>query len=122
MAESRTGLGRWGEEVAGRFLRDRGYQVLATNYRCQYGEVDIVTHDGQDLVFVEVRTRQGLEFGTPEESLTNAKVGHLVDSCQDYIQKHGLESAEWRIDLVCIYVGRGRKLRCIKHLRHAVEL
>ena len=121
MATSRIELGRWGEGMAGRFLVEEGYQVLATNYRCQYGEVDIVARQGSDLVFVEVRTRQDEKLGAPEESLTNAKVDHLVATCQDYVQKHGMENSEWRIDLVCVYVAPGRKLRRIQHVRHAIE-
>ena len=111
-----------GEELAARFLRDGGYRILATNYRCSYGEVDIIAQDGRVLAFIEVRTRRSRRFGAAEESLTAAKRKHLVAACQDYIQRRGDGDVEWRIDLVCVYLDRAGKLERIIHLRHAVQL
>ena len=59
--------------MAGRFLQEKAYRLLDANYRCRWGEVDIVAQEGDELVFVEVRTRRGAEYGTPEESVTAAK-------------------------------------------------
>ncbi|MCH8896914.1 MAG: YraN family protein [Chloroflexi bacterium] len=67
MPSLRTKLGDWGEEQAVRFLENNGYRIETTNYRCAYGEVDIVAIDGEEIVFVEVRTRRPGNFGTPEE-------------------------------------------------------
>ncbi len=122
MPTPRTRLGNWGEELAGRFLEERGYSILDTNYRCRYGEVDIVAQDGEELVFVEVCTRHGGGFGAPEESLSAAKVRRLVTTCQDYIQRRAKEDTEWRIDLVCVHLDRGGEAPRIHHLRHAVQL
>ncbi len=122
----RTRLGTWGEDLAAQFLEDRGYRILTTNYRCAYGEVDIVAQDDQELVFVEVRTRHTESFVAPEESLSAAKVRRLVATCQEYL--HGRPEIEtgWRIDLVCVYVssgpGPGRRVERIHHLPHAVQL
>ena len=122
VSSPRMRLGKWGEGVASRFLQDIGYQVLETNYRCRWGEVDIVAREGDDLVFVEVRTRSSGQFGTPEESITPAKGQRLVATAQDYLQRHVEDSPEWRIDLIAIRLGRGRRVEDIAHLRHAVEL
>lgn len=111
-----------GEELAARFLRDGGYRILATNYRCNHGEVDIIAQDGKVLAFIEVRTRRSRRFGAAEESLTAAKRKHLVTACQDYLQRHAKGEAEWRIDLVCIYLDRAGNVDRIAHLRHAVQL
>ena len=111
-----------GEELAARFLRDAGYRILATNYRCHYGEVDIIAQDGRVLAFIEVRTRRSRRFGAAEESLTAAKRILLLAACQDYIQRRGDGDVEWRIDLVCVYLDRAGKLERITHLRHAIEL
>jgi putative endonuclease len=126
----RTRLGTWGEQQASRFLEDHGYRIVATNYRCAYGEVDIVAQDGQELVFVEVRTRHTDSFVVPEESLSSAKVCRLVATCQDYLEHRSERDTDWRIDLVCVYVepggrndrGRGRQAKRIYHLPHAVQL
>ena len=64
--------------MAGRFLQEKGYRLLDANYRCRWGEVDIVAQEGDELVFAEVRTRRGAEYGTPEESVTVAKSRRLI--------------------------------------------
>ena len=114
-------LGKWGKEHARRYLEGKGYKVSATNYRCRWGEVDIVANDGEELVFIEVRTRRGATFGTCEESVTAAKSRRLVATAQDYLQKHGLEQPQWRIDLVGIHLDGTGKLLGINHLENAVE-
>ena len=111
-----------GEELAARFLKDKGYRILASNYRSTYGEVDIISQDGGVLAFIEVRTRRSRQFGAAEESLTFAKRKHLVATCQDYLQRHAKGEAEWRIDLVCVYLDRAENVDRINHLRHAVQL
>jgi putative endonuclease len=125
MPTSRTILGDWGEDAAGRFLEKQGFQILDRNYRCRWGEIDLVAQDGDDLVFVEVRTRKSKLFGTPQESITEAKAGRLVAACEDYLENRVAGGAQdethWRIDLVSVHPSRGRDPR-IEHLRHAVEL
>ena len=63
----RQEVGKLGEEIARRFLKKRGYHIHETNFRCRGGEIDIVAQQKDYLVFVEVRTRSNLNFGTPEE-------------------------------------------------------
>jgi len=121
VATHRIRLGKWGEDVAGRFLEEKGYRLLDTNYRCRWGEVDIVAQEGDELVFVEVRTRRGAEFGTPEESVTAAKARRLIATAQDYLQQNGQEESEWRIDLIAIRLDGDRRVEDIAHLRHAVQ-
>lgn len=67
---------------------------METNYRCRWGEVDIVAMDGDELVFVEVRTRSGGQFGTPEESITPSKRQRLVATAQYYLQQNAENSLE----------------------------
>jgi len=69
----RRDTGILGEKLAKDFLKKRGYHILETNYRCPEGEIDIVARHKDCLVFVEVRTKKSLEFGSPEESITPAK-------------------------------------------------
>ena len=67
-------VGILGEKLAQDFLKKRGYQIRETNYRCPEGEIDIVATQKDTPVFIEVRTKKSLEFGTPEESITPAKM------------------------------------------------
>ena len=66
--------------MTGRFLQEKGCRLVDANYRCRWGKVDIVAQDGDELVFVEVRTRRGTQYGTPEESVTEAKARRLIAS------------------------------------------
>ena len=121
MANPRLRLGNWGERVARNFLTNKGYHVLETGFRSARGEVDIVASDGDELVFVEVRTRQSAAFGTPQESLTRTKAGRLIATAQTYMEKRGVAGVDWRIDLISIVLDRSGRVQEISHLAHAVE-
>ena len=121
MASPKMRLGKWGEDKAARFLKNKGYLVLETNYRCRWGEIDIVAVDEGQIVFVEVRTRNGNEFGTPEESITPTKRRRLVVTAEHYLGDHGQEGLDWRVDLIAIRLGSGQRLERVDHYRHAVE-
>ena len=73
----RGGLGRYGEEVAAAHLVAAGLTIVARNWRCPEGEVDIVAIDGDVLVVCEVKTRRGVGFGTPLDAVTPAKAARL---------------------------------------------
>lgn len=120
MADPRRGLGARGEALARRHLERLGHRVLEANYRCTHGEVDLVTLDGDCLVFVEVRTRRGDALGSPEESLTPRKRDHLRAVAEAYRQERGGLPAQWRIDLVSVAMDRRGRLVRVEHLPYAV--
>jgi putative endonuclease len=76
-ASDRGGLGRYGEEVAAAYLVAAGLTIVARNWRCRDGEVDIIALDGDVLVMCEVKTRRGVGFGTPLDAVTPAKAARL---------------------------------------------
>jgi len=89
-----------------------GYDVVARNWRCQAGEVDVVAQRDEEWTFFEVRTRRGREFGTPEESLTPAKQQRMIDVARTYLAEHELNDVDWRVGLVAVEMNRaGRLLR-----------
>src|SRR5512136_1170218 len=109
---NRKALGELGERWAREYLEQHGYRIRETNYRCREGEVDIVAEHGGCLVFVEVRTKTGSAFGTPEESITPVKQERLAAVAMSYLQTHDGLPLEWRIDVVAIEVGpKGRVVR-----------
>ncbi len=73
----RVALGSWGEDVAVQHLQDQGYVVLARNWRCRDGELDVVALGGGVLAFVEVKTRSGLGYGDPAEAVTAQKARRI---------------------------------------------
>jgi putative endonuclease len=108
MSNARQALGRWGEELAAKHLAAQGYRILECNYRCGVGEIDIVAQDdAAERVFVEVRTRRGRRYGTPEESVTPAKQEKLIEVAMTYLAEHALYDVNWRIDVVAIELERG---------------
>jgi putative endonuclease len=120
MAGQRRQLGRRGEQIAAQHLQQQGYEILTRNWRCEWGEIDIVAREGDTLAFVEVRTRRGERFGTPEESITPDKKAHMIAAAQTYLQEQGLEEVDWRIDVTAIEIGRHGELRRLNLIRHAV--
>src|SRR5205814_595385 len=120
-ANVRRGLGDAGEELAARALRARGLLVVERKFRCRSGEIDLIARDGQCLVFVEVKTRRGNRFGTPEEAVHPRKQRKLIQVAETYLQQQLLEDVDWRIDVVAIEMdARGRVVR-VDVIEHAVE-
>jgi putative endonuclease len=119
---ARQRLGQRGEALAARRLEAEGYRLLERNYRCPAGEVDLVAMDGECLVFVEVRTRRGDLWGTPEESVTRAKQLRLVQVAEHYLAEHEACDADWRIDVVAVDMDRRGRLRRVDIVRDAVSL
>lgn len=116
----RRDTGILGEKLARDFLIKKGYSILETNFRCPRGEVDIVARDKDCLVFVEVRTKRSRDFGTPEESITPAKMEKLRTTAAHYCQMHGDSLSQWRIDVVAIEVDDRNKPLRIAHIENAV--
>ncbi len=118
---ARKNLGESGERVAALLLEARGYRIVARNFRTRAGELDLVAEDADGLAFVEVRTRRGDAFGTPEESITPRKREHLVAVAFEFLQAHPqYADCPWRFDLVAIQLDHNRIAR-IEVIKGAVE-
>ncbi len=94
-------LGAWGESRAADFLQQQGLTLLGKNFRTAAGEIDLIAQDGDELVFVEVKTRSSADFGYPEEAVTETKIEHLLEVSESYLLEH-LEVQSWRLDVVAI--------------------
>ncbi|HTP94728.1 MAG TPA: YraN family protein [Burkholderiales bacterium] len=81
------------ENLAADFLRRHGLRLLEQNYRCRFGEIDLVMREGCTTVFVEVRQRAGSAFGSAAESITGAKRARLLAAARHYIARHGGDAA-----------------------------
>lgn len=128
MSTARIRLGRLGEKMARQHLERAGYRIVAANYRCLWGEIDLIARDRDELVFVEVRTRRSQNYGAPPESITAAKREHLRATALDYLQKNrpaaGAAEIPWRIDLISILFPARQNPQhppTLEHLKYAVE-
>lgn len=118
---ARRRLGNAGERYAERLLVARGFTIVARQWRRPEGEFDLVALDGAELVFVEVRTRRGARFGTPEESIGADKAGRLVRLADHFLVAHPeYEARVWRIDLVAIELGADGGIARADHYINAV--
>lgn len=100
--DPRKAFGNSGEDLAAAFLSRGGMRILDRQARTAFGEIDLVAEEGDEIVFVEVKTRRSDEFGYPEESVTPAKFRHLVASSEAILTERGWERRLWRIDVVAI--------------------
>ena len=114
-------LGAFGEKLAKDFLKKKGYRLRESNYRCREGEIDIVAQQEDYLVFVEVRTKSSLDFGTPEESITQAKKEKLIASALTYTTTHQNIPSLWRIDVVAIELDDKGQTKRIELIENAIE-
>jgi putative endonuclease len=114
-------VGRRGEELAKKFLKKQGFRILETNYRCPEGEIDIVAQYEDCLVFTEVRTKTSLEFGRPEESVTQTKKRRMIATAYHYRQTHDSPPPSWRIDFVAVELNQKGKPSRIELFENAVS-
>ena len=121
MKATRQGLGRTGERLAVERLLQDGYHILERNFRCRYGEIDIVAEDEHDLVFVEVKTRRGVAYGRPEEAVTARKQRKLLELALYYLDLHDCSARSWRIDVVAVQLSPSGKFEEIRIYQHAVS-
>jgi len=107
MTIARQELGKSGEDLACRELEGRGYAIIARRYRAHAGEIDIIARDGATLVFVEVKTRDGHQFGDAAEAITAWKRRRITRVALDYMMRHHVGDCPCRFDVVSIHVDSG---------------
>lgn len=100
-------IGKFGEEVAERFLKQKGYKIIARNFSCRQGELDIIAENNEYLVFAEVKTRSNFLYGKPVEAVGNNKREHMYKVAKYYLHIRGWENRFIRFDVIEVYVDKG---------------
>ncbi|WP_277213447.1 YraN family protein [Isoptericola croceus] len=113
---AKDAVGRYGEQVAARYLTERGYEVLERNWRGTRGELDLVTRRGGTLVVVEVKTRRGTGFGHPAEAVTRAKLDRIRRLTAEWLHTRAAPRYEVRIDVVAVILPRAGAAQ-VEHLQ-----
>jgi len=120
MYNARQVLGQEGERVAEQYLKKKGYKLVERNYRCVVGEVDLIVLDRRVIVFVEVKTRSGHQFGSPLEAVASRKQRKMMQAAQFFLSQKKLHQRDARFDVVGIsWPGREP---IIEHVENAFEL
>ncbi|AFV11257.1 endonuclease [Thermacetogenium phaeum DSM 12270] len=112
---SARSVGLRGEELALSFLSRLGYHLLEKNYRCRLGEIDLIMKDGQNLVFIEVKTRRSDSYGAPQEAVGPLKQAKIRKLARYYLMTKGIREQQVRFDVVAIRFGGGKYH--IEHLK-----
>ncbi|HLG25606.1 MAG TPA: YraN family protein, partial [Candidatus Gracilibacteria bacterium] len=100
--------GQLGEDLALRFLTRKGYRLMERNFRIRGGEIDLIMEKDGILVFVEVKLRQGSNFGPPEEALTPVKIRRLLRAICHYRSERPQKNRRWRCDCIAIEMTKPR--------------
>lgn len=116
-------LGLKGEAIAKKFLLSRKYKILACNYACHFGEIDIIAKDKKVLCFIEIKTRASLDHGYPAEAVTSAKQKKIIKSAEMYLLQNNIEAEEYRFDVLeILYNKENENFSEINLIKDAFEL
>src|SRR5438552_127185 len=102
-------LGERGEEAATRFLKRRGYHILARHLDTRLGELDVIAADGRTVVFVEVKTRSSSDAGHPADAIDDRKEQRMTQAALGYLKSHRLLDHAARFDVVAVTWPTGAK-------------
>jgi putative endonuclease len=100
-------LGKKGEAIAKKYLEEKGYKILETNWRCDKDEIDIIAMDGDELVIVEVKTRSTDFYGKPEDAVGYYKENFLIRATEAYLEEKDLD-IDSRFDIISIILTKNK--------------
>ena len=114
--------GAMGEVLAARFLREKGYRILASNYRCRFGEIDIIATDAQYIAFVEVKARSEDAYFAPREAVTGMKQQRLLKTAGVFLRSYPMK-LQPRFDVLEIVTKKDKPMDVLEidHLINAYE-
>jgi len=111
-------IGKKGEEHATKYLIEKNYKIIQRNFECKQGEIDIIAKDKNEYVFIEVKTRQNLNYGMPSESVTIQKQKHIKNATKYYIYLNKLENQYIRFDVIEIFIKNNKYY--LNHLKNVM--
>lgn len=111
-------IGKYGEDVAVRFLEQKGYKIIERNFSCRQGELDIIAKNNGYIVFIEVKTRSNFLYGMPGEAVGRDKQKHIYKVAKYYLHIHKLENHFVRFDVVEVLLDKGRAK--VNHIKQAM--
>ena len=123
MPSQKRKFGDGGELIAKKYLNEKGYAFIESNYQKPWGEIDLIFKKEGALIFVEVKTRDlsNVEHYLPEYSVNRNKIRKLQKICETYLQEKKLPfNQKWQIDVISIAIDKSRGKARIKHMENAV--
>ncbi len=119
---SKSDIGKWGEIYSARFLREKGLNIVQSNYRTRFGEIDIIANDGKYIVFVEVKSRTNFSKGSPKVYVDERKQRKIILSAALYCNNM-TERLQPRFDVIEVYFEKTSDTKPfkIKHIKNAFD-
>jgi Predicted endonuclease distantly related to archaeal Holliday junction resolvase len=117
MTKHNQTVGKWGEETVAAYLTQRGYEILTSNARTPYGEIDIIAKQGGVTIFVEVKTLTSSRNFFPEHNVTARKREHMLACAEHYAAENEID--HWQIDVVAVEGKQGSQPK-ITHFENAI--
>lgn len=114
-------LGEFGEDCAAKFLEDKGYKIVARNFRIRSAEIDIIAQIDDVIIFVEVKARSSIRHGLPVEAVTIRKQKKIIKAADVFLQDERFCECACRFDVVEVYL-RGELVEEINHIENAFEV
>jgi len=115
-------IGKYGEDLASKYLEAKGYKIKERNYRTFLGEIDIITEYKGSIIFVEVKTRRSDKFGYPEETINFNKQQKIIKNALCYLAKYNLWKTNYCFDVILVSISNHKEVKRIKHIRNAFYL
>jgi putative endonuclease len=112
-------IGKYGEDIASKYLEAKGYKIKERNYRTFLGEIDIISEYKGNIIFVEVKTRRSDKFGSPEEAINFNKQQKIIKNALCYLAKYHLWKKNCCFDVILISISNHKDIKGIKHIRNA---
>lgn len=97
-----------GEKIAQGYLRNKGYEILQTNFYTKRGEIDIICKNDNYIIFVEVKTRTNLKYGTPAMAVNSIKKKHIKFAAKMFLYLNKLNGYDVRFDVVEVFINDGK--------------
>lgn len=110
LKNQKSNFGKFGEDLAVKLLQNKGYKIVDRNFRSRFGEIDIIAVKGDDLIFIEVKTRWSLKFGLPEEAVTRNKLKKIIRTAEYYLITHPSFPKKMRVEVVAIEILNNNKI------------
>jgi len=112
-------IGKYGEDLACKYLETKGYKIKERNFRTFLGEIDIISEYKGNIVFVEVKTRRSGKFGYPEEAINYNKQQKIMKNALCYLAKYNLWKNNYCFDVILVSISNYKDIKRIKHIRNA---
>jgi len=114
-------LGTHGEQLAAEFMKNKGYTIFEKNYRVHHtGEIDLIAQKGDEIVFIEVKTRSSTQYGYPEEAVDYWKAKKISKSMRHFLHIHSLHDSYIRFDVISVYINEKNNITDIRHNENVI--